>query len=523
MKLTVYLFKDNIKSFDGLIYERYLEGENPFKSISPIADFGFECTAFVQANKAKTPKWTEFLGEGFDIEALKLRNTSNSFVVFVNTSGRVFAFTFGYAYSAIDRGKIEPSFGLRVTLNMMGSKSLNTIDTRNIDLVTRQSRIHLNAASSIHEFEINTSVDLLRYAKGKPENDQFVSNVSGADSLQVTIDCTLPKLKEVADELFRLYSATTYKERFPFIDALVPLNKENPVTVSLNGELFKMIDDRETTKIAIAYPEIPHPDTSCYKVFRGRDNVEVSEIDIMTIYSFLDENPIENPLAQVNIIALDASGEAKSQKRSLGDFIVCEIDYEDCKYVFSLGLWFRVAADFISQVRNYINQLPDLTKELALPPMKKGEQEDEYNARVAEQRQWLLLDKKQFKFDTYAERIEACDILTDTGILIAVKKMRSSATLSHLFAQGSVSARLLKMNEVYIEALLSLLKRRWPEKTFNRDQFQFLYAISTDKRGPIADCLFFFSMINLMEHVQRIQLAGYKASLCKIEYEDANV
>jgi uncharacterized protein (TIGR04141 family) len=462
----------------------------------------------------------DFLSQGFDVEALNLTNASNSFVIFVNQSDRVFAFTFGYAYNAVDRGKIEPGFGLRAALNAMGPNSINTVDTRNIDLVTRQSRIHLNVGSPIHEFEINTSVDWLRYASGTPENEEFASQVSGADSLQISLDCTVSQLGEVADELLKLYSATTYQERFPFVDSMTCISRDDPVTASLNAKLLEMLEERTTSRVAMAYPEIPHPDTAYYKVFRGRASIETPEMDLLTVYRFLDGNTIVNPLTDVNVIALDASDEPRSQKRRLSDFIVCEIDQEGCKYVLSLGSWFRVAADFIAQVRDSVSQLPDLTEQLSLPPVKTGEHEGEYNERIAAERKWLLLDKRQFAFGRYTERIEACDLATDTGMLIAVKKMRSSATLSHLFAQGSVSARLLKTNAGYAQSLLSQLKEKWPERAFGVDDLQFVYAIPTVKSGPIADCLFFFSVINLMEHVQRIRLAGFDVGLCKIGYEN---
>lgn len=522
IKLTVYLFKEHVRDFRGLIYERYLEGDNPYVPAVPVVDLDFECAAYAQANKAKAPRWVDFLGLAFNVRCLSLANTSNSFVILVRRSSRVLAFTFGYAYNAVDRSKIEPGFGLRTTLNAIEPNSLNTIDIRNIDLVTRQSRIHLNVGSPIHEFEINIAVDWVRSASGRPENDEFSGRMSGADSLQVSLDCTVCQLGKVADELLRLHSATTYKERFPFVDSLVRVGKDDPDAENLDAELLQMLEARTTTRVAIAHPEIPHPDTAYYKIFSGRMSTETTEIDLSTVYQFLDQNPVSNPLMDVYAIAMDASDQPKSQKRRLGDFLVCEIDRADCRYVLSLGSWFKVAADFIAQVRESVSHLPDLTEQLSLPPIRRGEHEGDYNERVAAARQWLLLDKRPFTFSTYTERIEACDIVTDTGILMAVKKMRSSATLSHLFAQGSVSARLLKTNTTYAESFLSQLRAKWPERDYDLTKLQFLYAIPTEKRGPIADCLFFFSMINLMEHVQRIRLAGFDVGLCKIGYEDAS-
>lgn len=520
MKLTVYLFRDDVQDVTGLIPERYLEGDDPYRSIEPIAGLDFILAAYVQANKAKPPRWVDFLRSGFDLGGLGLANTSSSFIIFVRSSGRIFAFTFGYAYSAIDHGKIVQGFGLRVTLNAIRPSSINTVDTRSIDLVTRQSRIHLNVGSSIHEFEVNTSVDWLRYASGKPEDDKLGSQISGADSLQISTECTVNQLGEIADELLQLYSVTAYQERFPFVDSLAPVDRRDPEIAHLNAQLQSLLDQREATRLALALPEMPHPDTVRYKIFRRRDRHETVELDLGAVYQFLHDYPTDDALNEVFIIALDGDDQPRSQKRKLGDFLVCEVDRQDCRYVYSLGSWFRVARDFVAQARDQINSLPDLTGQLLLPPIRPGEYEGDYNRRVAEQRDWLCLDKTMFTFDRYTQRIEACDIATEDGLLIAVKKMHSSATLSHLFAQASVTARLLKTDRQYADAMCTKLRERWPDREFNLDALRFVYAIPTKKPGPLADCLFFFSVVNLIEHVQRIQLAGFGVNLCKITYEE---
>ena len=519
MKLTVYLFRDNFHSFEGLIHDRYLNGDSAYKPIEPICELPFECLALMQANKIKPPRWVEFIRECFDIESFGLENSSNSFVLLIKKNGRIFAFTFGYAYNAVDRSKIETGFGLRCTLNSIRTSSIDTLDTRNIDLVTKQSRIHLNIGSPIHEFEINTAIDWIRYASGKPEDQEFAKRIAGSDSVQISLDYKLSQLGEVADELFSLYSSTNYKERFPFVDSLAKIQKSFPKHDELNSILLDFMAERSTDKLTLAHPEIPHPDITHYKIFVGYSNVETQELDLDSIYSFLDQNEVDDPLHKVHIIGLDVNDAPRSPKRDLIDFLVCEIDQEQQKYVLSLGSWFQVAKDFITQVKQQVSAIPDVTDAMNLPPLQYGESEGHYNQRVSEDKNWLLLDKEDFIFDTYTEKIEACDLVTPQGQLVAVKKMHSSATLSHLFAQASVSAKLLKTHQGYADKLLEFINNQWAGLTFERDKLEFVYAIPTKKSGPISDCLFFFSIINLIDHVKRIQLSGFPLSLCKIEYE----
>ncbi len=38
----------------------------------------------------------------------------------------------------------------------------------------------------------------------------------------------------------------------------------------------------------------------------------------------------------------------------------------------------------------------------------------------------------------------------------------------------------------------------------------FVYAIPTDKQGPLSSCMFFFSLVNLLEHAQAITRVGFR-------------
>jgi hypothetical protein len=40
----------------------------------------------------------------------------------------------------------------------------------------------------------------------------------------------------------------------------------------------------------------------------------------------------------------------------------------------------------------------------------------------------------------------------------------------------------------------------------------------THKSGPVDECLFFFSLVNLLSHQRTITTAGYSTAVCKIGY-----
>jgi uncharacterized protein (TIGR04141 family) len=62
--------------------------------------------------------------------------------------------------------------------------------------------------------------------------------------------------------------------------------------------------------------------------------------------------------------------------------------------------------------------------------------------------------------------IEICDLLSEEGRFIHVKRKLSSSSLSHLFAQGYVSAELLQENSEYRLESLSTIQKQEKAKAF---------------------------------------------------------
>lgn len=524
MKLSVYLMRESVADFDQVIIERYKQGEQPFVEVPPKSGLDFECTAFIQASKEKPPKWLDFLSSGFDLSEFDMVNTSNSFVLLVKNSERIFAFTFGYGYSAVDKALIESGFGLKVTLNSISATALDTIDTRNIDLVTRQTRTHISLASPIYEFGINTTMDWIRFASGKPDEESPVTRYSGSDSLQASFEeLGITELGSICEEFYECWISDNYKTRFPFIDYLRKLPKDDFMTRRLESELKRKIDTRSIEKIALAHPEIPNQEIELYKIWIGRKTRSTYELDLSELYLFLDELKRDQEclgfgFEDVNIIGLDSDGNPKTQKRVVKDYIVCEVDVDGQRFIHSLNEWFVVANDYMDEIKEKIHFLELPETELKLPRIGNGESEGDYNERVSVEMDFLLLDKEAFIFDGYRNRIEACDLATIDGDLIAVKKMSSSATLSHLFAQGSVSAKLLKLDSRYKGILQGKLHEKWNEFNIPVDNLRFVFAIPSKKPGSLAETMFFFSMVNLIDHVDTIRLAGFPVCIKKIEY-----
>lgn len=81
----------------------------------------------------------------------------------------------------------------------------------------------------------------------------------------------------------------------------------------------------------------------------------------------------------------------------------------------------------------------------------KGETEGLYNIRLVEDNpsSRILMDKKTVYHGGYGSQVELCDVLVVDGSFIHVKHYGGSSSLSHLFAQGLVSAQLIKSDDAF--------------------------------------------------------------------------
>jgi hypothetical protein len=49
---------------------------------------------------------------------------------------------------------------------------------------------------------------------------------------------------------------------------------------------------------------------------------------------------------------------------------------------------------------------------------------------------------------------------------------------------------------------------------------QVVYAIATRKAQPLSEGMFFFSLVNLMNHAATVRMTGCRVAVCKIEYDN---
>ena len=200
--------------------------------------------------------------------------------------------------------------------------------------------------------------------------------------------------------------------------------------------------------------------------------------------------------------------------------IYCELSCEGEDYALNNGKWFKVNAEYLKNLNDSIKQIPISSLQF---PTYQGNDEGAYNEGVYKGNQdyFALMDKKLIQHGGGNSKIEFCDLFTADKHLIHVKRYGGSSVLSHLFAQGTVSARLLlsdpdfrkKVNEELPETHQLSDTTQKP----NANEFEVVYAIASKSATASVDELPLFSKINLRNSFNQLKMYGMKVSLSFIK------
>jgi uncharacterized protein (TIGR04141 family) len=122
------------------------------------------------------------------------------------------------------------------------------------------------------------------------------------------------------------------------------------------------------------------------------------------------------------------------------------------------------------------------------------------------------------------DRIEVCDLLTRSRQLIHVKRRGWSSTLSHLFAQGLVSAELLAREPAFRQAARAKVSEldasfndALPQSRPSADDWEVSFVVITRSRRETPLTLPFFSLVSLRAAAQRLQDLGFRVSVGAVQ------
>jgi uncharacterized protein (TIGR04141 family) len=528
-------------------FDDFVEAEGSGVETSQVAEWpDFSAKAFVLRPQPHRLPWGPFLQSGFpELTVGSSASVSAVLVIRVGSPAEAaaqwFAFTFGpTGRFLLRRDCFARGYGLRTALNLIyprsssGGPRLRAVQSKRRSEQVVRASAQSSSQADFEMFDINQLRDVLGKAVGVPEAPEWGKRISGSDSLTFDVDVSFDRLGDLCRRIDAAHAQRDYVDRFAWIDNIQTVTDPHVVDL-LTANVLQDLRTRNFDRIDLAPPEIIdwdrvasfryhfdrrrarggavlHPD------LRIRDYVaglaRLHDMDTLDV----------DFLRGAYIFAVDGD-ERDQAKWSVWRCLVAQLEVEGRTYLLDEGEFVEVSSDYLAELNRAISAIPMPSR--ALPATTVGTVEDAYNRAAADGSPDLLrLDRQTVRIEGRTTPIEICDLLSRSRELIHVKRHLGSSDLSHLFAQGLVSAELLQSSVEFRRAA----QQRISEAAAGRAGFDFVtedsivtsgfevvYAIAARWDGrSMAEALPFFSKINLREVSGNLTARGFKVSLCRV-------
>jgi uncharacterized protein (TIGR04141 family) len=478
-------------------------------------------TLYFKQNPSYRPSWVKLFEPMLGSVLNTLFNSGTSAVLIVSAGKRYFAMTFGYGKSLLLADCYEENFGLRTVLNSVDPEKLRSIDIQSLDAVPLNKRSQASVATAIADFGLDTEQDLVYAATGKPKDVGLGKQLTGKDALKISVPIVAKDIPGLLNKLSAQYEAETYKENFAWVDHLSEVRTTSLIE-KLDTTLTEKIQKNNFDRTWLSIPDIIEwSDISGFKYQKPKQGDLLDDIDWNRYLEFLGTETLATveTFRKQSVHSISETSGQPINSWSVYRCIYCELSYDEADYALNNGKWYKVNVDFLTALNEAIKQIPISKVKL---PVYSHKDEGAYNKAVhdADSGYFALMDKQNIFYGGGKSQIEFCDLYTTEQHIIHVKRYGGSSVLSHLFAQGTVSARLFLSDPDFRKKLNQKLPSSHKLKNVNQkpknDEFEVVYAIASNSATASPE-LPLFSKINLRNSFNQLQMYGMKVSLTYIQ------
>lgn len=526
VNLTVFLFKDYISDFDDC-----LKSPQNLSSSALKPDCGIDGKIYYCNSNSKPPKWKSYLDE-LSKDSINLSdNTSNKAILLIRIKERIMAIVFGYGRAFIKEECIVRNFGLKVALNIINQQKMRSVNAATIEDMVVNTQRQASYSTSQDEFGLNITNDIMKGITGEPYDDVYGSHISGKDSLVVAVFMDMTELTEKLDLYLEAFTSDRYKKiGFDWVDNVAEV-RDSILSEALDFTLTEAISKHNTNHLHVSPPETTDWDNVigfCYsgiKKSTSKTENYTLALDLTEyIESIKPDTNVYQKLRRDKLYGLTADG-IPFVISSIYSSLVFQTEYKSKHYILCSGTWYLVDDTFFNQVNDYIRTKIRIS-DVSLPNCDKAENEEEYNKRISNNDpNFCLMDRKMTSVLGGPKKIEACDLFTKNKQFIHVKNKGQSAQLSHLFAQGKVSAECFISDESFRKQVSERASEEFGSEVFDykkkpaSNEFEIIYAIIDDKDTDLETKLPFFSKVNLMLTAQELDRMHFPCSICLVKKE----
>lgn len=538
LKITAYLLRDDIGDvLDALSPSSRPGGRDGMIRLQSASssDLPEGTVAFAAVNRSQRPPWAQALAPDFP-ELADVHNMSTRMVLFLPVGDRHFAICFGYGGASLRKSTIDPNFGLRYAARTLDQNVIFGLDSRRMSATARSQAVQTVSGERLSDLDIPLAGEFVRRLAGRLEDGASleiagITTIVAGDGVSFKTEFVLNEIQSVLGTMLHVVDTDRAKQEFEFVDALESLRATDERVKELETELCAVLNalmvepsSQEPLLIGLVPPESPNVDLlDTVRVSVGGEHFDLPELSLTSLLDFMrvsGKRFSKTSLSGIKLSILDENGESGSAS-SLRTWLVYETVEGDQRAILTLGRWFGLNEAFSARLDNDLSQIEVSTGELGLPDWAATlSRERDYNDFVASVRNDLLkLDRT--KFLSLGSEIEACDLLTQEGHLVHVKRWDKSATLSHLFSQGLVSLEVLNADPEYLKQVETHLDSRSRPHLdgFRIRPRKVVYAIAMRGARLLPDSLPTFSKVNLRDFAQRVRSRGAEISISRIQME----
>lgn len=520
-KLAIFLIKEKYQSYDEVIKNYYSTSRYPVDG--NIAKDGL---VVVGESRETIPNWKNLLQEGVKKQLPDVVNSSSRAVLLLRINKRIFAIPFGYGKHMLKDETLDLEFGLRTALNIVNADKLISMDKANIGDMSVLTKTQTSIKGNTEVFNVDTIKDLLRSVTGEPNKvlpEEYGSIITGNDGVYINPKINFRNIPKILSKLEEDYNKEDYKARFDWIEN-IKLEKNPEIIEKLKECLLSDLEQNKNENIHLAPPFFMFWEDFEYYSFTKKGN-EYQELDMLSFYEHRDLTNLDwEKLIRFRIYVKYTHSDT-AIPYPLWKFINYEVKYGNVQYVFSLGNWYQVSIDYFEKIKAYCNDIPE--SQSTFINYNNKEREDNYNVRLsASNKNYLLFDKDNISSPMKRSPIELCDILNyDEKEFIHIKKRSSSATMSHLFAQGKISAECIMRDEEFRKKVRSKLSKKFKKNIdfvpikfnkFSPSNYRITFALMDKENRTFVDSLPFFSLVNFRITAESLQMNGFKVQTKKI-------
>lgn len=510
----------------------------------------YEMRLYLHKSRRASPPWQDLIAE-FG-EGLERETESNRAVILVRFkyygAWRYVAFAFGHGRHMLEPAVIDRRFGLLAALNAMyedggGDRTrVRHVDAKTVAQTTMRTSWQASSNVEFEQFGVDVDRDLLRAVTGEPANrDKWGSRVGGGESFTWRVRGGLAALGPLAKDLVRLGRKKDYRQGFDWIDHIVVVN-DSAVLARLRK---RVVEDVLTgaESVDLAPPEKVDWDNLAGFRYSIAQEAAHGELRVRDYVRHLGDRAKDLDFEGMEghrIEVLGSDGDV-SYEWPVTLALVVQVEIDGQTYLLEEGDFYRVETDFLTSLNSFVDGVAE--SDVVLPPSPleadgREQSEGDYNKSAARaSAQHLLLDKKMARISG-ATPIEICDVLTSNRQFVHVKRHLGSSGLSHLFAQGLISANsYLTSREFRARARVRIEEAEAARADTENDlsfKGRFVKALNLGAREPCsievvyaviarwndrtpAEALPFFSKVNLRRTISQLSLVGCKASFNRIE------